>query len=456
MEQPPNPNAPDPNDPHFDPSTLISRAGCRWAGDDLQNAFRGEVADLLGRHNRSFPGAQPVSFSASHFAELKQADYYVCEKTDGTRYLMWSTNDGGRNIVYLIDRKNDYYYMEKIYLPHHENKPGMFDKFHDQTILDGELVEDHIPGQKSVRKFLVFDCLVLDGNVLMHRPLDKRLGYFKSFVLGPWKAWYKYMEKHDPDYLLMHPPDNLPPDMPFRPFSFQIEDKSTEFSYGLEKMFKEIIPKVKQLHGNDGLIFTCRDTPYHPGTDPHILKWKPPEENTVDFLLHINWKILKPDPEDPDQSIQQDYLAFPDDFSLYIFYGDRQGQAQYERHASLYVTVEEWEELKALNRPLQDCIVECFQEEVNGIKSNGFPQSQRSGSQDGMNGTSTRRWRFHRFRDDKAEANHVSTFNSVIDSIEDHVTEDDLLKQAEDIRTCWKARAAKSGQQGPRPSQQGR
>ena len=133
--------APDPNDPHYDPSTLIARAGARWAGD-LQDGFRREVASLLGRSQLGFPGAQPVSFSASHFAELKRADYYVCEKTDGTRYLMWSTSDAGRNIVYLIDRKNDYYYMPRLFLPHQENKPGTFDRFHDHTILDGELVED--------------------------------------------------------------------------------------------------------------------------------------------------------------------------------------------------------------------------------------------------------------------------------------------------------------------------
>ena len=445
MNQPPHPH--DANDPHFDPTTLIARAGAVWAGDDLQNAFRGEVAELLGRNNRSFPGAQPVSFSASHFTELKRTDYYVCEKTDGTRYLMWSTNDGGRNIVYLIDRKNDYYYMKNLYLPHHEDKSGMFERFHDHTILDGELVEDRIPGQKPVRKFLVFDCLVLDGNNLMHRPLDKRLAYFKSFVLDPWKAWYKVLEKRDPGFLMMHRPDDMPPDHPFDPFPFQIEDKSTEFSYGLEKMFKEIIPKVKQLHGNDGLIFTCRDTAYHPGTDPHILKWKPPEENTVDFLLHISWPTFKPDPEDLEQSLQQDFLSFPEDFALYVFYGDRQGEAQYERHGTLYVTHDEWDHLKSLNRPLQDTIVECFQEDVHDAKPNGH--SQRNGSYDAG---SSRRWRFHRFRDDKHDANHISTFNSVIDSIEDHVTEDDLLKQAEDIRSCWKARAAK--QQGGRQGSQ--
>ena len=74
--------------------------------------------------------------------------------------------------------------------------------------------------------------------------------------------------------------------------------------------------------------------------------------------------------------------------------------------------------------------------------------SGQNGRYDGTNGTPGRRWRFHRFRDDKTEANHTSTLNSVIESIEDQVTEDDLLSQAEEIRRCWKARdAAKKGGQ---------
>lgn len=38
-----------------------------------------------------------------------------------------------------------------------------------------------------------------------------------------------------------------------------------EFSYALEKMFNVVLPNLK--HGNDGLIFTCRNSPYKFGTD---------------------------------------------------------------------------------------------------------------------------------------------------------------------------------------------
>jgi mRNA guanylyltransferase len=390
------------------PNSLLARVNGLFAGEDLQSDFRWEIAALLKRSKPAFPGAQPISFSAAHLEELKREDYYVCEKTDGMRYLLWMTEDAGRPIHYLIDRKNDYYFVDGLFFPHHESRD--FSKAHNHSILDGELVEDRYPDGTSQIKFLVFDCLILDKMDLLHRPLDKRLGYFKVHVLKP----YKEMLKANPNHTA----------------PFIIEDKNNEFSYGLEKMFKEIIPRVKQIHGNDGLIFTCKSTPYCPGTDPHILKWKPPSENTVDFLLHIGWTMIKPEPSDPNQTLFEDFHSMPEDLGLYVNYGEG---GRYERHGTLYLTTEEWDMLKAMNRPLQDVIVECYLEEIS--PSNGMNGHGQSGP--------VKRWRYHRLRDDKDEANHISTFESVIDSIEDHVTEEDLLKHAPEIRACWKAREAK-------------
>lgn len=398
--------------PPHDYPPLILRINGAWAGYDLQASFQEEVARLLRRRNRNFPGAQPVSFAARHIEELKREDYYVCEKTDGMRFLMYLTKDGDQDIHYLIDRKNNYYYIPDLHFPHHEDKT--FVRFHVDTILDGELVEDKYPNGESIMKFLVFDCLCLDGNMLMHRPLDKRLAYFKSHVLEPYKAYYK----QDPTR--------------YRPFV--VEDKSTEFSYGLEKMFKETIPKVKQLHGNDGLIFTCKNTPYKHGTDEHILKWKPPEENTVDFLMHITWPTLEPDPNDVDQDPQLDFLAFPQRFELFAHRGAENGVAAYDYFDDLYVSPEEWEHMKSLGIKLQDVVVECYQE-VTPF-ANGH-----SAEADGHPAGNTR-WRFHRLREDKNEANHVSVVESVMESIRDHVTEEELLQAADSIRTAWKAREA--------------
>ena len=402
-------------EPPHDYPPYIQQIGGVWAGPDLQHQFQEEVADLLKRRNRNFPGAQPVSFAAKHIQELRREDYYVCEKTDGMRFLMYLTEDApdGNNVIYLLDRKNNYYWIPNLHFPHHEDKS--FLKYHVNTILDGELVEDRIPGRDPVMKFLVFDCLILDGNILMHRQLDKRLGYFKAHVLDPYKAMYRQQ--------------------PERPRPFVVEDKSTEFSYGLEKMFKEIIPKVKQVHGNDGLIFTCKNTPYKHGTDDHILKWKPPEENTVDFLMQIVWPTCEPEPDDPDQTYQLDYLSHPQKFELFVHTNTQRGVGDYEYFDDLYITADEWQDMKSRAIRLQHIVVECYLEVITD--SNGHSNGNGASH-------SRTRWRLHRFREDKVDANHASVVESVLESITDRVTDDDLLRAAESIRTAWKARESEA------------
>lgn len=408
-----------------DSNELIARISGVKANHQLAQEFRHEVANLLGRHQTSFPGAQPVSFASRHLSELRHQDYFVCEKTDGIRYLMYCTRDGDREIHYLIDRKNDYYYIPGLHFPKQDDKT--FASFHSETIFDGELVEDTYPDGHSELKFLVFDCLVLDGDLLTSKPLDKRLARFKEWVLKPYKELWKA----------------FPEELQHRPFG--VEDKATQFSYSLDYMFKSIIPSVKQLHGNDGLIFTCKNTSYKTGTDEHILKWKPPHENTIDFLLHITWPIQTPDPDDPDRIPHEDFLAFPQSLDLFIYTGN---EVNYEHYSSLFLTAQEWDDLKSLQRPLQDCIVECYLEPAASTTTTitepapDHPSPGNNGVPDGHGPGHGQRWRFHRLRDDKEHANHVSTVRSVMESIEDHVTERDLLDAAAGIRDAWKRRQA--------------
>ncbi|KAM0693522.1 hypothetical protein Q7P36_006777 [Cladosporium allicinum] len=70
-------------------------------------------------------------------------------------------------------------------------------------------------------------------------------------------------------------------------------------------------------------------------------------------------------------------------------------------------------------------IIECFRDPVTG---SWRPKIEKDGTP--------------RYRDDKKDANHISTVKSVIESIEDAVTEEDLVANSKKIRDCWKEREA--------------
>ena len=78
----------------------------------------------------------------------------------------------------------------------------------------------------------------------------------------------------------------------------RLHKKMYECSYGMDKLLNERMNRL--LHKSDGLIFTSVNAPYEPGTCEKMwafsncrsslmisLKWKPADENTVDFKLQV-------------------------------------------------------------------------------------------------------------------------------------------------------------------------
>jgi len=251
---------------------------------DQERWLRQTVSRLCHLENERFPGSQPVSFGMQHLETLDTKDYWVCEKSDGIRVLLFVQADPhtGDQMVYLIDRHNSYRQLTGLYFPHHENprKPLR------STIVDGELVIDVDPRtQQETLRYLAFDCLVVDEQNVMSRPLDKRYGRLKAWFYQP----YAKMIKDIPHMAQAQP--------------FEIRVKSVNLSYHVEDVFNIDLPALH--HGNDGLIYTCAETPYIPGTDHNILKWKPPSENSIDFKLILRF------PPATKKSAQPDFHAKP-------------------------------------------------------------------------------------------------------------------------------------------------
>ncbi|KDR73643.1 hypothetical protein GALMADRAFT_72172 [Galerina marginata CBS 339.88] len=371
---------------------------------DQEKWLKMHVARMCGLENHerqvlrsqaAFPGSQPVSFGTRDLAKLETQDYWVCEKSDGIRVLfLVATNlDNNDQTTYIIDRHNTYREITGIYFPHHEN-PLMPLR---NSLIDGELVIDVDPRTRQEKlRFLAFDCLVIDDQNVMARPLDKRYGRLKEWLYKP----YAKMCMDHP-----HVAEKQP---------FSIKVKEINFSYHVEKVFTVDIPALQ--HGNDGLIYTCVNTPYTPGTDHNILKWKPPSENSIDFKLVLRFPPSRYNPQEPD------WLAKPV-FLLHVW----NGGDRYDEYDDMYVGDQEWEELKKTGEQIDDRIVEVHWDPALS------------------------RWRMMRFRDDKPNGNHRSVVENIIQSIADGVEKEALLERSNAIRTAWKGRL---GQPQQAPQQQ--
>ena len=184
-----------------------------------------------------FPGPQPISIEHKHFPVLKGAEYLVCEKTDGERYMMVAlTYDGKRKCVFV----NRAFNMFEVPINLKKNA-------YDGTILDGELYEDTL---------MVYDAVWVNGESVWNRNLNERLDAARSVMKS-----IIYMKSDQ----------------------YRLKCKTFHQMRNFGKFMDEYLPTVQQKI--DGLVFTPVNEPIRIGTHETMFKWKPQEKNTVDFLM---------------------------------------------------------------------------------------------------------------------------------------------------------------------------
>lgn len=228
--------------------------------------------------------------------------------------------------------------------------------------------------------------------------------------------------------------------------------KLQELSYGIEAVFKDHLPRLQ--HGNDGLIFTSAEAPYTSGTDSKVyvsslspyptllfpailrlycshrtkrkgvrinrfwwkplyrLKWKPPSENSIDFLLQLKF------PPSEDIPSEVDWAAKPV-FMLMMNCG-REGISFFD---TMEVEDDEWEEWVRSHRDSSVC-------NINGPDGSNRWKKSRIQYDDRIVevvwNAGLQTWRMLRFRDDKHEGNYKSVVTAILKSIKDGVEADDV------------------------------
>lgn len=206
-----------------------------------------------------FPGAHPVSMDRTNIQLLKSRPYRVSWKADGTRYMMFIEDEDN---IFFLTRSHHLWRVKGLKFPKIEDLNSHL----TQTLLDGEMVTDIIDGQK-IPKYLIYDVISLNGNIVATYNFDKRCGIIKCVIIGA---------RRKAKQMNIIPSDSEP---------FKVAEKGFFYVKDARKTLD-----LKVTHEKDGLIFQPVDAPYTGGTCYEILKWKPPHLNSIDFRLVIREK----------------------------------------------------------------------------------------------------------------------------------------------------------------------
>lgn len=187
-----------------------------------------------------FPGSQPISIERKHFDVLRSQPYVVCEKTDGVRCMLLAFMFEGMKICVCVNRALDMFICPLNFRNYVYHRHG--------TILEGELYENE--------RFMIYDALVVNGKGIGHLDFIDRLRNIEELM----KALT--VLKYDPIKLTVK--------------TFHLLSDFKTFLY-------DYLPTVTQKI--DGFVFTPVNAPVRTGTHPTMFKWKPREENTIDFKM---------------------------------------------------------------------------------------------------------------------------------------------------------------------------
>lgn len=226
---------------------MLHRVGGQHAQEVLQ-VMHGLVGDTKQSRQPRFPGPNPVSLERAFLETLDARDYWICEKTDGTRCALVFAMCLGHRVAALVDRKLHVYLLPLRTVP---------EVWFQGTVLDGEIAYDK---QAMRYRYLVFDAVMASGVPLYHRRLSERLD-----ALGTAMKDYR-----------THPAD-----------AAAIVIKRF-FPLMALAAFRSALPGIRARYDVDGVVLTPDSDEIVYGRHMRLFKLKPfggPVAHTVDFLV---------------------------------------------------------------------------------------------------------------------------------------------------------------------------
>jgi len=222
------------------------------------------IAEILGLRNaKKYPGPQPSALFRSDIGKIFKEDFVVSFKADGERFALVVDGEDvfASNIKHCVPDLG-------IRFPRKARIPGKC------SVFDCEFV--------SPKSFLVFDAMMVMGEDVRGLDLRTRLKKARWVVDG------------------VSAQDKCPYAIAMKPVFPARDFESVWAAHGAQ---------------SDGLVFTKVCHSFKVGTDTDILKWKPRELNTVDFVMKMMLRM----PRNEDEA-KHEFALIPGTFRVLEFH----------------------------------------------------------------------------------------------------------------------------------------
>uniref|UniRef100_A0A183CKR1 mRNA guanylyltransferase n=1 Tax=Globodera pallida TaxID=36090 RepID=A0A183CKR1_GLOPA len=221
-------------------------SGVNYVEDQsVRRSVQEKTRHFCGHGSKVFPGSQPVSLEGPHgnnnIEFLAQEPYMVSWKADGVRYLVLIE---GKGQVYAFDRDNNPFLIKNMAFIRQQKQANSSleeDDFVHDTLVDAEMVIDHADN-REIPRLLIYD-------LIQFQIYAKSLSITEAFKVGLLKR------EAEP-----------------------IGVRRKGF-WAIESTQKLLEPGFLSCHEG-----------YVAGRFDKLLKWKPPEQSTIDFRLDIKKK----------------------------------------------------------------------------------------------------------------------------------------------------------------------
>jgi len=332
---------------------------------DINQSLRSALNQQESK-NMDFIGSMPVNLTRKNLNVVLRKNYYVTEKTDGIRYLLYVVADPATKgpVAVLMDRKGAIFKIP--------GSAAVGEALGIGTVLDGELVHNRTY-KKQV--FLMFDVLAIGAAPKLHLLFSERIDLIagevntlcRKYLEAPKESVGGHVE--DPLWLIR-----------------KIFRKKTEIGEIVNFLRTEDGERVyfeneRRHHKSDGIIFQA-DAPYVIGTNMELFKWKWLELRSVDLQA-----VTK------DSGELRLFAAGPEATEIDCMLANIVSLAQYDTYR-LRADMEE----ASLRRP----IVEVTYDTVVGT------------------------WRYHHLRRDKKEPNKIQTVIGVMLELAEQIPIEEL------------------------------